>query len=75
VLAADPTLWPTVLGGGDDYELVIAVPLRRRAALQAAARATGIKVTRIGQFVRGKGVQLIVAGRPERIPRAGYVHF
>ena len=53
-LAADPTLWPTVLGGGDDYELVVAVPPRRRAALQAAARASGIRITRIGQFVRGR---------------------
>ena len=74
-LAADPTLWPRVLGGGDDYELVIAVPPRRRAALQAAARATGTRITRIGQFVRGKGVQLIVAGQSARTPRAGFVHF
>ena len=74
-LAVDPTLWPRVLGGGDDYELVIAVSPRRQAALQAAARATGTRITRIGQFVRGKGVQLVVAGRPARTPRAGYVHF
>ena len=74
-LKAEPALWPTVLGGGDDYELVIAVPPRRRAALQAAARLSGVSITRIGQFVRGKGVQLSVAGRPFRIPRAGYVHF
>ena len=74
-LAAAPTLWPSILGGGDDYELVIAVPPRRRAALQAAARATGTRITRIGQFVRGKGVQLIVAGQSAHTPRAGYVHF
>lgn len=74
-LAAEPALWPTVLGGGDDYELVIAVSPRRQAALQTAARATGVRMTRIGKFVRGKGVQLTVAGQPVRIPRAGYVHF
>ena len=74
-LIVDPALWSGVLGGGDDYELVIAVPPRRQAALQAAARAAGIKVTRIGCFVAGKGVQLIVAGRTTRAPRAGYVHF
>jgi thiamine-monophosphate kinase len=74
-LKATPALWSTVLGGGDDYELVIAVPSRRRAALQAAARASGIRITRIGRFVRGKGVQLSVAGQPAPIPRAGYVHF
>jgi thiamine-monophosphate kinase len=74
-LEAEPALWPTVLGGGDDYELVIAVPPRRQTALQAAARATGVRMTRIGKLVRGKGVQLTVAGRPVRIPRTGYVHF
>jgi thiamine-monophosphate kinase len=74
-LEAGPALWSTVLGGGDDYELVIAVSPRRRAALQVAARATGVRMTRIGKFVQGKGVQLIVAGRSVRIPRAGYVHF
>ncbi len=72
---AAPALWANVLGGGDDYELVIAVPPRRRAALRAAARAAGVSVTRIGMFERGKGVRLTVGGRVSDAPRAGYVHF
>jgi len=75
IVDADPRLWANVLGGGDDYELVIAVAPRRRAALHAAARSAGIKVTQIGHFERGQGVHLTVEGRETRTPRKGYVHF
>jgi thiamine-monophosphate kinase len=75
VIASEPALWANVLGGGDDYELVIAVSPRKEAALLAAARSAKTKVTAIGAFTRGKGVELTVAGRPVRAPRKGYVHF
>jgi thiamine-monophosphate kinase len=75
VIATEPALWANVLGGGDDYELVIAVSPRKEAALLAAARSAKTKVTAIGAFTRGKGVALTVAGRPVRAPRKGYVHF
>jgi thiamine-monophosphate kinase len=68
-------LWANVLGGGDDYELVIAVPPRKEAALLAAARSAKVKITAIGTLMRGEGVELTVAGRPVRAPRKGYVHF
>jgi thiamine-monophosphate kinase len=74
-LSAAPKRWANVLGGGDDYELVIAVPPRKQNALLAAARAAGVRVTQIGRFTRGRGVQLTLAGQPMRTPRKGYVHF
>ena len=74
-VAAEPALWANVLGGGDDYELVIAVPPRREAGLLAAAREAGVPVAAIGRFVSGSGVELTVAGKPVRAPRKGYVHF
>ncbi len=74
-LAAEPALWANVLGGGDDYELVMAVPSRKRKALLAAAQAAGVPVTEIGRLERGRGVQLMIAGRAARAPRQGYVHF
>ncbi len=37
-----------VLSGGDDYELVFTAPPTARAAVQAAAQASGTAVTRIG---------------------------
>jgi thiamine-monophosphate kinase len=75
IVDAEPSLWANVLGGGDDYELVIAVPLRKREALLAAARAVEVPVTEIGRFEQGQGVQFTVAGRSVTGPRRGYVHF
>lgn len=75
VLAAKPALWANVLGGGDDYELAIAVAPSKRTALLSAARAAKMKVTRIGAFARGRGVVLTVSGQPSRIAQSGYVHF
>jgi thiamine-monophosphate kinase len=75
ILRAEPSLWANVLGGGDDYELVMAVPARRRSALLKAARTARIEVSPIGSFAAGRGVRLTVGGRTVRAPRAGYVHF
>jgi thiamine-monophosphate kinase len=75
ILESEPSLWANVLGGGDDYELVIAVPPRRRSALRQAAHASGVKVSPIGAFTAGRGVRLTVGGRTVRSPRLGYVHF
>jgi len=75
VLAARPTLWANALGGGDDYELAIAVPPRRRSALLRAAGAAKVIVTRIGAFARGRGVVLTVSGQRRPLAQTGYVHF
>jgi thiamine-monophosphate kinase len=75
VLADKPALWRNVLGGGDDYELAMAVPPRKRPALLAASRAAKVKVKKIGAFAAGKGVVLTVSGQPTRIAQSGYVHF
>jgi thiamine-monophosphate kinase len=75
VLSGKPSLWSNVLGGGDDYELAIAVPARKRPALLAASRAAGVKVTRLGVFAKGRGVVLTISGHARRAAQTGYVHF
>lgn len=74
-VARDSRLWANVLGGGDDYELAIAVSPRKRAAFVAAAMDEGVKVTCIGRFRRGSGVELTVDGRVSRVAQRGFVHF
>ncbi len=69
---ADPRLWPLITGGGDDYELLLAVPPPRFDAL---CRASDVPLTVIGRFTGAAGVHLVDdAGHPIAITRRGYRH-
>ncbi len=62
--------------GGDDYELVFAVPSDRYEAALSAGRAVGVDVAEIGRFTEGDGVELRAAdGGRLRVERRGYRHF
>jgi thiamine-monophosphate kinase len=67
----------TILSGGDDYELLLAVPPDREAALRDAARAAGVAVTRIGDFRPGPAEVTVrgADGMPLRIEKGGWSHF
>ena len=63
------------LAGGEDYELLFAVPRRRRRSFLAAARlARPVPVTRIGALTPGPGVALLEDGRETPLPD-GFAHF
>ena len=67
----------TCLTGGDDYELLLAVPNDHEAALEEAARTAGINVTRIGNFHSGSPGVVVRGsdGRPMVLDRGGWSHF
>ena len=74
--AAGPSWREACLTGGDDYELLLAVPPARAAALQDIAASQGIPVSRIGAFGPGAGVVVLnEQGVPLEISRAGWSHF
>jgi thiamine-monophosphate kinase len=50
------------LGGGEDYELLVAVPPAALGAARAAAARGGTTLTVIGRFVRGRGVAVLGRG-------------
>jgi thiamine-monophosphate kinase len=54
------------VSGGEDYELLVAMPPERLAAGSAALReTTDVALTRIGEVVAGEGVELrLPGGRP-----------
>lgn len=61
--------------GGDDYELLFAVPRRSRGRLATVVRqARGVAVTRIGVLTREPEIVLRRDGAVEPLP-AGFVHF
>lgn len=72
--AVGPTYLQTRLTGGDDYELLLAVPPEREAALHLACG--DVKVTQIGLFKAGQGVQLLDGdGQPLNLTETGWRHF
>jgi thiamine-monophosphate kinase len=61
--------------GGDDYELLFAVPRRARGRLATVIRqARGVPITRIGQLTHEPETVLVRDGVPEPLP-PGFVHF
>jgi len=76
VLEAEPALAERVLAGGDDYEILAAVPLAKERRFRAGAAAAGVMVARIGQMRRGAGVRVVGAdGRPLAPGATGFDHF
>ena len=61
--------------GGEDYELVLAVPPARARAFEAACGRAGEQVSRIGALVPGHGVKLVRPGGRTGPAPAGYDHF
>ncbi len=74
--ALGPSCLSRCLTGGDDYELLLAVPPDREDRLAAAARF-GILLTRIGRFVPGPPEVRVLGpdGKPMPFARAGWSHF
>jgi thiamine-monophosphate kinase len=75
-VAADPRLRMHIVAGGDDYEILAAVPAREAASFEAAARQAAIPVARIGLATTvGDVVIEGPDGRPMPLDRTGWDHF
>jgi thiamine-monophosphate kinase len=76
-LGRDPPLIETILTGGDDYEIVAAVPARKVETLRRAAAAVGVPVRKIGQLAAGQGGARFLArdGKPLAFARPSFSHF
>jgi thiamine-monophosphate kinase len=74
---AGPDWLPRCLTGGDDYELLLAVPPANEAALAEAAATAGAAVTRIGAFRAGPPEVTVrgVDGTPLALGSGGWSHF
>lgn len=76
-LAQDAAAIETVLAGGDDYEVLCAIPENRWDSFVEAARMAQVPVTAIGHIVVGSHPPAFVdgAGRPVILKRLSYSHF
>jgi thiamine-monophosphate kinase len=69
--AAGVSVADLVVGGGEDYELLVALPADRVAEATEAVGATGVELSVIGDVAEGAGVSLIgPAG--EALPASGF---
>jgi thiamine-monophosphate kinase len=76
-LTSDPGLIARLVSGGDDYEILCAVPENRLAAFELAARLVGVPVSAIGRIVAGEVAPRLVDAENREIPlqRRSYSHF
>lgn len=64
------------LSGGDDYELCFTAPVRLREAVQKAAHAAGVDVSRVGSIEHAPGLRLVDAGgQPVTLDPDSFDHF
>ena len=76
IVATTPGHWPTILTGGDDYELLFTAVPEVLPRIEAVARESGVPITRVGRVGDGEGVSVLdEAGRPLALPAAGWRHF
>jgi len=76
MLTIAPVWVETVIGGGDDYELLFTAPPSHQEALTSLGRNVGVPITRIGSIDVGKRVRVLDADGQEIVPRTtGYHHF
>jgi thiamine-monophosphate kinase len=76
-LGAEPALIEPILTGGEDYEILCAVPPSAAERFRAAAEGAGVPVARIGQITVSDAPPRVLdaAGRPLSFVQAGYSHF
>jgi thiamine-monophosphate kinase len=75
-VAADPACANRIVAGGDDYEILAAVPADRTTAFAEAAVAAGVAVAAIGSMTPSRSIVIEGAdGRPLQLKTAGWDHF
>jgi thiamine-monophosphate kinase len=77
LLKADPSLLERALTGGDDYEILAAVPAGKVESFRAGARSAGVAVTEIGRLEAGDPAPQFIGPdrRPLAFERPSYSHF
>lgn len=75
-LEAEPAQIDTIVTGGDDYELLCAVPPEKLEDFLAKSQAAGVTTTPIGRFCEGDSLPVFRYGEIEKRYETGsYSHF
>jgi thiamine-monophosphate kinase len=75
-VAGDPSLLGALLTGGDDYEVVAAVPEASATAFEAEIASKGKTITLIGHVEERDGTRVLgEGGRALKLGHKGFAHF
>lgn len=75
ILSDSPDRFASVLSGGDDYQILAAIPPDREEVFHAAVAEHGLTAARLGVFSEGSGVAVLDAdGEPLTLAETGYHH-
>jgi thiamine-monophosphate kinase len=77
IIAVDANAREVALTGGDDYEIVCAIPGAKLDAFRAAALGSGVPVTEIGRITAGRAAPLFRDrhGQALEFARPSFSHF
>ncbi len=76
MISAAPQFTERIVAGGDDYEILFAVPPGRLETMRGIALAIPVQITEIGRLEAGGGVTLLDAsGQAMHLGGGGYDHF
>jgi thiamine-monophosphate kinase len=77
LLSVSATGIESIVSGGDDYEILCAIPENRFEAFAQAAKLAGVPVTSIGTIIAGLAIPRFIDGQGAEIalPRRSYSHF
>lgn len=74
-LRQDRALLAALLTGGDEYQILAAVPPARTASFEQAARAAKVKITAVGRL-RKRGIHILAPdGTRMQLKRGAFAHF
>ena len=75
-VAADPDLLPTLVSGGDDYEILLTVAPDCIEALTRKAAELGLGLAVLGEVTTGlEPLAILKDGAPYRLPAGSFQHF
>jgi thiamine-monophosphate kinase len=75
-LTHDSNVAQTIVSGGGDYELLIAVPPSSAADFAHSAAEAGVQVSDLGTLEPDSALKVLdLEGLPMDVPRSGYDHF
>jgi len=73
--AVEPDVLAGLFTGGDDYQILAAIPTSEESPFCEAAAAAGVEVTKIGRLVAGTDpVTVLLDGEAMILPARSYVH-